>query len=295
MDYITNPIEITSETVKKALPDRPSDSNKGTFGHLLSICGSMNMPGAAVLAASAAVRMGAGLVTAAFPSMAYNAIAPHLVEPLLCPVPSDDNGFMSAKSAYVIINRLERASACLIGCGMGQTPETRQLLREVLLHSTKPIILDADGINMIAENINILNAVSVPVVITPHPGEMSRLCKISVKEIQEKRTDVSLWLAKHSGTIVVLKGAGTVIATPDGKCYINKTGNSGMAKGGSGDMLSGMIGSLLAQGMSPELAAVCGVHLHGAAGDLAASRTSKRGITPSDMVRILPELLSKYE
>lgn len=295
MDYITNPIEITSEMVKKALPKRPPNSNKGTFGHLLSICGSMNMPGSAVLAASAAVRMGTGLVTAAFPSMAYNAIAPHLIEPLLCPLSSDENGFMSAKSIYGLMDRIERASACLIGCGLGQTPETRQILREVMLHSTKPIVLDADGINLITDNINILNAVSVPVIVTPHPGEMSRLCKISVREIQEQRTEVAVWFAKRSNTIVVLKGADTVIATPDGKCYINKTGNSGMAKGGSGDMLAGMIGSLLAQGMPPELSAVCGVYLHGAAGDLAASKTSKRGITPSDMVSILPELLSDYE
>ena len=295
MDYITNPIEITSEMVKNALPKRHPDSNKGTFGHLLSVCGSMNMPGSAVLAASAAVRTGAGLVTAAFPTMAYNAIAPHLIEPLLCPLSSDENGFLSSRSIYGIIDRLEKASACLIGCGLGQTAETKQLVREVLLRSTNPIVLDADGINLITNNINILNAVSVPVIITPHPGEMSRLCRISVREIQAQRTEVSLWFAKQSQTIVVLKGAGTVIATPDGKCYINKTGNSGMAKGGSGDMLAGMIGSLLAQGMSPELSAICGVYLHGASGDLAASKTSERGITPSDMVRILPELLSDYE
>ena len=295
MDYITNPIEITSEIVKNALPKRPPISNKGTFGHLLSICGSMNMPGSAVLAASAAIRMGAGLVTAAFPTMAYNAIAPHLIEPLLRPLSSDENGFMSVKSIYGLIARLESASACLIGCGLGQTHETRQIVKEILLRSTKPMVLDADGINLITDNINILNAVSVPVIITPHPGEMSRLCKISVKEIQQQRTEVAVWFAKQSRTIVVLKGAGTVIATPDGKCYINKTGNSGMAKGGSGDMLAGMIASLLAQGMSPEYAAVCGVYLHGAVGDLAASKTSERGITPSDMVRLLPELLSDYE
>ncbi len=295
MDYITNPVEITSETVKSLLPKRHPDANKGSFGHLLSICGSMNMPGAAVLAASAAVRMGAGLVTAAFPMAAYNAIAPHLIEPLLCPLQGDENGFLSAKSTYGLLDRLEKSTACLIGCGLGQTKETRVVVREILVHSTKPIVLDADGINLITDNINILNAVSVPVIITPHPGEMSRLCKISVKEIQEQRTDVALWFAKQSQTIVVLKGAGTVIATPDGKCYINKTGNSGMAKGGSGDMLAGMIASLSAQGMSPENAAVCGVFLHGSAGDMAAEETSKRGLTPSDMVRVLPKLLSKYE
>ena len=295
MNYNTNPIEITSEIVKKALPKRPDDANKGTFGHLLSICGSMNMPGAAVLAASAAIRMGAGLVTAAFPTAAYSAIAPHLTEPLLCPLQSDENGFLSAKSCFGLIDRLEKATACLIGCGLGQTRDTQSVVKEILLHSSKPIVLDADGINLITDNINILNAVSIPVIITPHPGEMSRLCKISVKEIQEQRADVALWFAKKSQTIVVLKGAGTIVATPDGKCYINKTGNSGMAKGGSGDMLAGMIASLLAQGMSPENAAVCGVYLHGAVGDLAAQETSKRGMTPSDMVSALPKLLSEYE
>ena len=295
MDYITNPIEITSEMVKTLLPDRPDDANKGTFGHLLSICGSMLMPGAAVLASSAAVRMGVGLVTAAFPSAAYNAIAPHLIEPLLCPLQGDENGFLSSKSCFGLVDRLEKASATLVGCGIGQTPSTRLVVREILIHSTKPVVLDADGINLITDNINILNTVSVPVIITPHPGEMSRLCKISVKEIQENRTSVASWFARQSQAFVVLKGAGTVIATPDGKCYINKTGNSGMAKGGSGDMLAGMIASLLAQGMSPESAAVCGVYLHGAAGDMAAAEASRRGITPSDMIKVLPKLLSKYE
>jgi NAD(P)H-hydrate epimerase len=169
------------------------------------------------------------------------------------------------------------------------------VVNEILLRSTKPIVLDADGINLITNNINILNAVSVPVIITPHPGEMARLCQISVNEVQEQRAEVATWVAKKTQATVVLKGAGTVIATPDGKCYINKTGNSGMAKGGSGDMLAGMIASLLAQGLSAENAAICGVYLHGAAGDSAAAETSKRGITPSDMVSILPKLLSKYE
>lgn len=295
MNYITKPIEITSEMVKSLLPARPADANKGTFGHLLSVCGSMNMPGSAVLAASAAVRMGVGLVTAAFPMAAYNAIAPHLTEPLLCPLLSDENGFLSSNSYFGISDRLEKASACLIGCGLGQTKDTRIIVREMLIHSQKPIVLDADGINIIAGNINVLNAVSCPIVITPHPGEMARLCQISVEEVQQQRENVALWLANKTQTTVVLKGAGTIIATPDGKCYINKTGNQGMAKGGSGDMLAGMIASLLAQGLSPEASAICGVYLHGAAGDLAASETSMRGITPSDMVRALPKLLSKYE
>ncbi|MBR5273473.1 MAG: NAD(P)H-hydrate dehydratase [Clostridia bacterium] len=295
MDYNTKPIEITSELVKSALPKRHPEANKGSFGHLLSVCGSMMMPGAAVLAASAAVRMGAGLVTAAFPTAAYNAIAPHLIEPLLCPLQSDENGFLSARSTFGLIDRLERATACLIGCGLGQTPDTQMIVKEILLHSKKPIVLDADGINVITDNINILNAVSVPVIITPHPGEMSRLCKVSIKEIQQDRVGVSLWFAEKSKTIVVLKGAGTIIATPDGKCYVNRTGNAGMAKGGSGDMLAGMIASLTAQGLSPETSAICAVYLHGVAGDLAASQTSQRGVTPSDMVSVLPKLLSEYE
>lgn len=295
MDYITKPTEITSELVKSLLPPRHPDANKGSFGHLLSICGSMMMPGAAVLAASAAVRMGAGLVTAAFPTAAYSAIAPHLIEPLLCPLQSDENGFLSSRSSFGLFDRLDKATACLIGCGLGQTDDTQAVVREIILRSKKPIVLDADGINLIASNINILNAATVPLILTPHPGEMSRLCKVSVKEIQSDRIGVSLWFAKRSRTIVVLKGAGTIIATPDGRCYINTTGNAGMAKGGSGDMLAGMTASLLAQGLSPEDAAVCAVYLHGAAGDLAASESSQRGVTPSDMVNALPRLLSEYE
>lgn len=295
MNYNTEIIEITSETIRALLPSRPADANKGTFGHLLSVCGSMMMPGAAALAANAAVRMGAGLVTAAFPTAAYSAIAPHLVEPLLCPMQSDENGFFSAQSCFGIIDRLKKATACLIGCGLGNTPDTKELVTQILLQSEKPVVLDADGINVIADNINVLNAVSVPVILTPHPGEMSRLCKVSIKEIQQDRVGVAMKFAKQTQTTVVLKGAGTIIATPDGKCYINNTGNSGMAKGGSGDVLAGMVASLLAQGASPENAAICAVYLHGAAGDLAASQSSKRGMTPSDMVSILPQLLSDYE
>ena len=281
--------------IRNVLVKRKHDSNKGTYGKLLNIAGSRNMQGAAVLCAQSAVHSGAGLVTCAFPSKAYPAIAPKLTEPLMMPLASDDKGFLSFGAEKDSVKRLGESDACVIGCGLGLTEDTSLIVYSVIRKAKCPLLIDADGINALASNINILKAAKAPVVLTPHPGEMSRLTGLSIEKIHSERINVSRQFAMMSKAIVVLKGSNTVIALPDGKVYINTTGNGGMAKGGSGDMLSGMIGAFLAEGMDAADAALAGVYLHGKCGDIAAKKYSLTGLTPSLMIKHLPELFSYYE
>jgi len=285
---------INADMVRGLLPARPADSHKGDFGHLLSVCGSVRMPGAAYLAASGAVRCGAGLVTAALPESAYAAIAPKLAEPLLLPLPGNENGTLSAAAFAEIEQGLENKTACLIGCGLGLNDDikliTTRLVREIKI----PLILDADGINAVAGNIDILRAAKADILLTPHPGEMARLLGVTVGDVRADRRGIAKKFAVTYGVTVILKGAGTVVASPGG-CFVNPTGNAGMAKGGSGDLLAGMVSSFVAQGMKPPDAAVCGAYLHGLAGDRSAQELSVRGMTPSDMLERLPLLLSEFE
>lgn len=269
-----------------AIPRR-TDSNKGDFGRVLCICGSKSYIGAAVLSASGAVRSGAGLVYAAFPESAYPAIAPKLTEPVLLPMPSDENGCFSALAIPEIIEAMRGCSAVLLGCGLGKSAGTRRLVEAVLFACRVPLVLDADGINIAAENINILKAARSKLIITPHPGEMSRLTGMSISKIQADRVKAAEEFAAEHGCVLVLKGSGTVVS--DGsKTVINTAGNPGMAKGGSGDLLAGIIAGLLAQGQSSLDAAANGVFLHALAGDAAAEKMSMQGMTPTDMLNQLP-------
>lgn len=281
--------------IKQALPKRTSDSNKGDFGRLLSICGSKNMQGAAVMCAQAAVRSGAGLVCCAFPEKAYSAIAPKLTEPLMLPLPDDSEGFLSAKALDKILENLKKSSAAVIGCGLGCTEDTEKLVFSVISKAQCPLVIDADGINALSKNINVLKTAAAPIILTPHPGEMARLTGLSIDEIQSKRLSVAKAFAQMSGCIVVLKGSNTVIASPDGSCCVNPTGNAGMAKGGSGDVLAGIIASFCAQGMDCFDAAVSGAYIHGMCGDDLASAFSITGMTPTMMLEYLPSLFSKFE
>ncbi|MEG0978742.1 MAG: NAD(P)H-hydrate dehydratase [Oscillospiraceae bacterium] len=282
--------------VKNLLIPRDECSNKGDFGKVFSICGSYAMPGAACFVANAAVRCGVGLVTAVFPDKAYSAIASHMSEPLLLPLDTNKQGTFSKSSTPIILKAIEKATAIVIGCGMGVNYDTKYIVNQVIANANCPIIIDADGINAVSDNIDVLKAAKVPLILTPHPGEMARLCKISVKEVQKDRIGVATNFSQQYGVTVVLKGSGTVIASPDfnGR-YVNRTGNSGMSKGGSGDVLSGMVAAFVAQGLKPGSAAVAAVFIHGMAGDETAIKLSKRGMTPSDMINELPLLLSKFE
>lgn len=287
---------LGTQEVKSMLPKRKPVSNKGTYGHALCVCGSMRMTGAAYLAVGGALRCGAGLVTAAFPQSAYPAIAPKLIEPLLLPLESNFEGTFAFSAMAGVIEASSRATAVLAGCGLGFNKDTTLLVTNLIKEIKKPMIIDADGINALSTNIDILKEAEAPIIITPHPGEMSRLCGKSIPEILANPISIAYDFAKKYGITVVLKGANTVVC--DGKTdgiYVNATGNSGLARGGSGDLLAGMAVSFLAQGMKPFDAAVCAVYLHGLFADEVAKNTSMRGMLPSDVLNYLPELFSKFE
>ncbi len=287
---------LNRSEAKKLFPRRPIMAHKGTFGHALSICGSRNMQGAAAIAANAALRCGAGLVTAAFPDAAYAAIAPKITEALLLPLPSNMQGTFANGAIPQILAEAEKASAVLIGCGLGVNLATKELVYSVVENCEKPLVIDADGINAVAANIDILKKIKAPVILTPHPGEMSRLTGKSIAEIESDRVGVARAFAEEYGVVVLLKGASTVVAGAGRKeAYINITGNQGMAKGGMGDMLSGIILSLLAQGVYPFDAAVLGAYIHGAAGDAAARSSSLTSLLASDSISALPGVLRTLE
>ncbi|MBQ4338563.1 MAG: NAD(P)H-hydrate dehydratase [Clostridia bacterium] len=297
-DYLASKVGIfthDSSEILPILPERKSVSNKGSYGHALSICSSKAMQGASVLAAKGALRMGAGLLTVAIPDDAYCAVVPKLTEPLMLPLPCDEKGFMSADAVPVLLEAQKRASASLIGCGIGLTDGTKEVVYSFIKNATKPLIIDADGINAVACNIDILKAAKAPIVMTPHPGEMSRLCGKEICEILENPIETALRFATENSVTLVLKTANTVVCSSDGRVYINKTGNNGLSKGGSGDLLAGMLLSLLAQGVSTFDSAVCAVYLHGLVADEYAKTHSTRSFLPSDLADYLPRLLSDFE
>ncbi|MBQ3498131.1 MAG: NAD(P)H-hydrate dehydratase [Clostridia bacterium] len=269
-------------------------SNKGDYGKVLSVCGSKKYPGAAFFAASGAVRIGAGLVTCAFPVDAYSAIAPKLNEPIMMPLPCCEDGFLARGALDLLIPAAEISDCMLVGCGLGNTLGTSSVVEELLKSTTCPTVIDADGINIISANINMLEAVRGRAIITPHPGEMARLLRLSVEQVESNRILLTKAVAKQFGIVVVLKGANTVVSDGE-QVYVNRTGNAGMARGGSGDLLAGIIAGLVAQGYSAMQSAMLGTYIHGACGDVAAKTLSEAGMTPTDMIKILPRLLSDYE
>ena len=271
--------------VNKLLPKRRDISHKGDYGRVLLLCGSRGFTGAAALAAMGALRSGAGVVYLAVPESIYTIEAVKLLEPVIIPV-DDQDGMYSVRAKNTILSLLPKMDAVLIGPGIGQSGGTFDMVKTVLENSECPVILDADGINVLSEHKDILRDRNMPTILTPHDGEFCRLGK----NIGEDRCASAALLAKDLGCIVLLKGHHTVIT--DGKiCYINDTGNPGMATGGSGDVLAGIIVSLLGQGLDPLAAASCGAWLHGAAGDICAQEIGQYGMLPQDMVRVLPRLL----
>ncbi len=283
------------DIANKIIP-RKFDANKGNFGHVLSVCGSRNMPGAAVFAGKGAVLTGAGLVTCAFPKSAYPAVASKLTCPLMLPLKENEEGTLSSECIDDILEKAEKCNVILIGCGLGKNIDTAKVLVEVIRNAKVPVIIDADGINIISSNINVLKAANVPIILTPHPGEMSRLTGKSISQIQSDRIQTAVKFAEENNVTLVLKGANTVIALPNEEtAYVNTTGNPGMAKGGSGDLLAGMIAGFTASGMSVADATLSGVYVHGMAGDIAAEKKSQIAMTPSDVADCLPFALSTLE
>lgn len=279
--------EYGQDFVERLLPKRGLSANKGTFGRLLCLCGSKGMAGAAIMAARAALRTGVGIADVSLPESIYPIVSACVPEAVFTVLEEEktDGGIRGLTSFR---KSLEKASACVAGCGLGSGAEP--IVFRLLSEAKVPVLLDADGINSLAANIDVLKTAKMPVLLTPHPGEMARLLKLSVAEVQNDRLNIAGSFAEKYGVFLLLKGANTLIASPDGRICVNRTGNPGMATGGSGDVLSGIIGALLAQGMPVYEAAVCGAWLHGRAGDLCAERLSQTAMLPTDLIETLPSL-----
>lgn len=277
--------ELNREAVLSLLPDRDPWGHKGSFGKILLLCGSRGFTGAAYLAAMGALRCGAGLVFLGVPESIYAIEAVKLNEPVVFPLPEED-GKLSALAIPEILNRLPQMDAVLVGCGLGQSAGTLEVVRTILDKAECPVILDADGINVLAGHKDILRGRRFPTILTPHDGEFLRFGGI----LGEDRMASAARFAADWNCIVLLKGHRTCIT--DGRTgYRNVTGNPGMAVGGSGDVLAGVIVSLVGQGIAPLEAAACGAWLHGAAGDVCAGELGQYGMLPTDMLQVLPRLL----
>ncbi len=276
-----------SRAMSRLIPMRLSSANKGSCGRVSIIAGSKGMTGAAALSSLGALRSGAGLVTALTPSSEQPILAVKLTEAMTVPLPHE-NGVISATAADTVLESIQNADAVVFGPGLGKGRGILPLLERIITEFTKTLIIDADGINALSSNINILNRKKCSVILTPHPGEMSRLSGLSISEIQSARIKTAEDFADRFDVTVALKGEGTVVAARGGKTAVNPSGNCGMATGGTGDVLSGVVAALAAQGCTPYDSAVLGVYLHGLAGDIAAAEKGVHGLIASDLCGTLP-------
>ena len=253
------------------------------------------MAGSATFAGKAAAMSGVGMVEMAVTKEVYPIVAANLIDPVYTLLESSETGTISANAIPQIIDKMKSATAVMIGCGMGKGKDVTAVVEAVIRSAEVPIIIDADGLNAIKDNLGVLGEAKAPIVMTPHPGEMARLVGKTNDEVQSQRLEVASSFAMTYGVYMVLKGANTVCATPDGRILINLTGNPGMSKSGSGDVLAGLLGSLLAQGMDPENAAACAVHIHGRAGDKAAEDYSQHSITANDIIIEFSDIFADIE
>lgn len=269
---------------KPRLSSRDKNSHKGTFGSMLSVCGSFGMPGASILAARAALRSGVGKLYAVTPQENYTALAVSVPEAILTLADIEKD----TKPVFDILNGMD---SVLVGCGLSLSDKKTDFVKELLLSAEKPVIVDADGINAIASDIEFIKKVKADLVLTPHTGEMARLTGLSVGEIEQNRLNVAKAFSKEYGVFLVLKGANTIVATPEGELFVNLTGTPALATAGSGDVLAGIIGSFLAQGLDTWSAVASAVYFHGKAGERASKTLSERGMIASDIIENLPYLL----
>lgn len=303
---------IDREMVSGLIPLRPKYSHKGDYGHVLIVAGSRGKTGAALMAAKACLRSGSGLVTLAVPESLMNIFQGRVTEEMTLPLPDDGSGVLSSKAIDVILNfAAQKIDVIAIGPGIGVSNDTEKIMNELIQKSTIPMVIDADAINSIAPPhpplgkggqrggiskgaIGLLRKAKSPIVITPHPGEMARLLsQESEKEIKIKiekdRIDTAMSFSKETGTYLVLKGVPTIVTEPEGRAFINTTGNPGMATAGSGDVLTGMIASLLGQSLNPVNASLLGVYIHGFAGDMAAKGKGEHSLIATDIIDSLPD------
>lgn len=293
IDTCTYAMKTTDEFLEKhPMKSMKKSAHKGSNGTLLSICGSYGMAGAAVLSGMSALRCGVGLLRVALPESIYPIAAQGLTEAVFMPLEQSSHGLISINEFDRLqMEIMNNCSAVLLGCGLGQGDDISELVSALISITTKPMVLDADGINAIAGDPTILRTAMAPVIITPHPGEMGRLTGKSTNDVQKSRYRTARDFASEYGVTVVLKGANTIIALPDGNVYVNLTGNNGMAKGGSGDVLAGMMASFISQGMNTDEAAVNAVYYHGKLGDKCLDKYSARTMLPSDMIEEIKNIL----
>ena len=276
------------------LPPRNKNSHKGTFGTAVLICGSYGMAGAAVLAGKAALRSGVGIAKIILPDKIYDIVARQIPEAVFVPLKTSSDGTLCCEDIPKICEHIKNADSVLFGCGIGMSRDNAEILNNLINEVRCPFIIDADGINLLSQNIDIIKQAAAPIVLTPHPGEMSRLTGKSIGEIEANRIKTARDFADKYGAVTVLKGAETVVATRS-NTYLNTIGNAGMATGGSGDTLSGILAAFLAREGDMDFAVTSAVWVHSAAGDKAAERLSLTSMLPSDIIDELPCLFKKLE
>lgn len=285
-------MNIRSE-IKKALGRRPEDSHKGDYGRIFILAGSRGMSGACVLTSMAALRSGAGLVTVGVSRSLMLPLARRITEAMTYELPETPAGTLSRRAWPRIMKFLEDQDVLAIGPGLSQNHETQMLIRRVVLHSAKPMVIDADGLNAFRGRAELFRKLKAPAILTPHAGEFVRLFGGKVPKGDRERKTRALQAAAKFKIVLVLKGHHTVVASPEGECYVNPTGNPGMATGGSGDVLTGMIAAMLGQKLDPFRAACFGVFIHGLVGDLAAEKKGEISLIAGDMIDVLPEVFLK--
>ena len=311
---------ITDEWAQSILPARPIEANKGSFGRVLVVAGSINYIGAAYLACSGAIRVGAGLVTLATAASLQPILASKLTEATYLPLPESRRGIIAPEATRPIYQEMERYNVLLLGCGLGQSQSVLRFIKSILLGrrvtppspvierkgvlaslllgrkvTLPPLVLDADALNTLARIPNWWQQLTTDAILTPHPGEMAGLAGVSIDEVQSDRVGITTRLAVEWHKTIVLKGAYTVIATPDGQSRLSPFANPGMASAGTGDVLAGVIAGLLAQGLSLGDAAAGGVYLHGKAGDMVKSELGDAGMTATDLLQVLPLVIKQLK
>lgn len=285
---------ITPEIVRNIMPVRKPDGHKGTYGRILVVGGSSGLSGAAAMASTAALKAGAGLVTLAVPASLHSLMEVKLTEVMTKPLPETEESSISLAAVPAVREVADNADVIALGPGISTHQDTVSFIREMITFVKQPLVIDADGLNALAgEEELVANCQAVP-VLTPHPGEMARLLGIKTEDVQNNRIEAALEAARKYNAVVVLKGNRTVVCSYDGTLYVNPTGNPGMATAGAGDVLTGVVAGLLGQGLSPLEAAVAAVYFHGVAGDLAAAEKGILSMTAGDILDYLPQATRSF-
>lgn len=294
-DTILDVSLLEADDAAAALPPRDPNAHKGTYGHVLVLAGSPGKTGAAAMCALSALRIGAGLVTLGVPESLNDIMEAKLTEVMTEPLPETRERTIALAALHKVLTLMEGKRVLAVGPGLSTHPETSELVRELLSAARVPLVVDADAINALGPKLETLPKATVPLILTPHPGELARLLSISREEVVQNRIPIAQKVATSFKVHLVLKGGRTLVVDPEGRVAINMTGNPGMASGGTGDVLTGLIAGLLAQGVNAGLAARAGVYLHGLAGDLAAEAVGQEAMLASDLMAQIPDAIRRLK